>query len=612
MNPEATTQTLSAADSPRPGSVVAPGRGTAGGFTSPDAEQGRKATEKMTLGQVRFYAKAGKERGNTLEETIQRLIELGANAATAREQAGEIYSANAPARAEQRPPAPTPKADWPAPEPLGGLSADVPPWPWEVYPEPLRRLGEAIVRTMNAPAELAGLALLAAASIAARKVARVEIKPGHVQFPNLFALAALHVGHGKTPTAKPVLRPLIERQTELREAHREALRAWEARWKIAKAQAAALERKAGKPGAEADAAELARTLASLAAIEDERPAAPVLFLDNATSEAMARTLAGNGGSLGVFSSDGRDVTEIAGGRYTKAGEDLGVFLKGHAGDYLAFHRAAADKPSFECPEPILAVFLAVQLDALQTMGACPAMRESGFLARFLYAVPPPPERIEYPIESIPGDILEGYGAALRALLTMPPARDVEGEPCPHLCRLSPDAFDAWKAFHDATKRAALAAPPLLAQCLNKTPEHVARIALVFHLVESADAGRTPGEIQADEIARAATLAECLKSHTARAVALMGETIERAAARQLWPLLERNRNRLAELRDAEGLGPIEAVKPRDVARFGWGGIEDTEHARAALDALEVKGWLRLRQVETKGARPHTMFELHPPP
>ena len=171
------------------------------------------------------------------------------------------------------------------------------------------------------------------------------------------------------------------------------------------------------------------------------------------------------------------------------------------------------------------------------------------------------------MESIPPDILEAYAGTMRALLTMPLARDVEGEPCPHLCRLAPDAFDAWKGFHDTTKRAALSAPPLLAQCLNKTPEHLARIALVFHLVEAADAGRTPGEIQAAEIGRAATLAEVLKAHTARAVALMGETIERAAARQLWPVLERNRARLAGLRESEGLGPIEAVKPRDVARCG---------------------------------------------
>lgn len=515
-----------------------------------------------------------------------------------------------PAPVEQAPPPQTPETEWPEPAPLGGLSADAPRWPWECFPEPLRRLGEAIQDTINAAPELVGLALLAAASIACRKLARVQIKRGHYQFPNLYALAALHVGHGKTPVAKPILRPLIEAQQTMREAHRGALRQWEARSRVAKAQVAALERQAGK--ADGDTAALVAKLASLTAIEAERPAAPVLFLDNATSEAMARTLAGNRGSLGVFSADGRDVLAIARGRYSKDSDDVGVWLKGHAGDYLAFHRAAVDKPSFECVEPILAAFLAVQIDALQTLGAAVTLRESGFLARFLYVVPPPPDSVEYPTASIPPDILEGYGGTLRALLAMPPARDPEGEPCPHLCRLGPDAFEAWKAFHDATKRAALSAPPLLAQCLNKMPEHLARLALVFHLVECATAGRTPGEISAAEIERAATVAECLKEHARRAVALMGETVERATARQLWPALERNRARLAALREAEGLGPIEAAKPRDVARFGWGGIEDTEQARAALDALEVKGWLRLRNVEAPGARPHVLYELHPHP
>lgn len=516
-----------------------------------------------------------------------------------------------PVHSEQAPPRPTPEADWPKPEPMGGLATDAPRWPWEVFPESLRRLGEAMQHTINTAPEMAGLALLAAASIACRKLARVAIKEGHYQFPNLYALAALQVAHGKTPVAKPVLRPLIEAQSAMKEEHREVFRRWEARCKIAKAQASALERQAAtKTGTDAEA--LAVRLAALAVVESERPAAPVLFVDNATSEAMARTLAGNGGSLGVFSADARDVLAIARGRYSKESDDIGVWLKAHAGDYLAYHRAAIDKPAFECREPILAAFLAVQIDALQVLGECAAMRESGFLARFLYVVPPPPVCVDYPTESILSGILDEYGATMRALLAMPLARDVEGKPGPHLCRLAPDAFDAWKAFHDATKRAAQAAPPLLAQCLNKTPEHLARIALVFHLVECAAAGRKPGVISLAEIERAAILAECLKEHTRRAVALMGETTERAAGRQLWPILDRNRVKLTEWRDAEGLGRIVAVKPRDIARQGWGGINDTEQARAALNALELKGWLRLRAVETTGAQPHRLYELHPNP
>ena len=50
----------------------------------------------------------------------------------------------------------------------------------------------------------------------------------------------------------------------------------------------------------------------------------------------------------------------------------------------------------------------------------------------------------------------------------------------------------------------------------------------------------------------------------------------------------------------------------MARNGWGGIDGTAAATAALDALELKGWLRLRHVEARGARPHVLYELHPNP
>ncbi len=508
-------------------------------------------------------------------------------------------------RVQGTPPAPS---AWAEPQPISALGEPPPPWPWEVYPEALREVGQAIAGTMNVPDELPGLALLCAASIAARNVARVEIKRDHRQYPNVFGMAAVPVYCGKTPVARIVLAPLLAYQKANAALHADEMNRWNAQARAAGAQIKGIEHRIQSGKGDADA--LAVDLAELQRVELQKPTAPVFVVNDATPEAMARIMAANGGRLGVFSSEARQVLSIARGRYSNQGQDVQLWLAGHGGDYLRYDRAGSDKSAFELHHPVLSAFLATQPDSLRTLGGSAEMRESGFLARWLYVVPEASGAGEYPTASIAPEILERYADAITRLLEMQHATTEDGEPIPHLVRLVPRAFALWKKSHDATRRDAVHAPPLLAQCLGKLPEHLARIALVFHLVE-VDAGAMPSAITEAEIERAHVLGKALRAHIARAVALMGETTERNQARELWPVLDGHRAKLREMRAAEGLGEIEAVKPRDVARFCWAGIEDSADAWAALNVLETKGWLRAATVRNvKQAPAHELFHLYP--
>ena len=72
-------------------------------------------------------------------------------------------------------------------------------------------------------------------------------------------------------------------------------------------------------------------------------------------------------------------------------------------------------------------------------------------------------------------------------------------------------------------------------------------------------------------------------------------------------------KLREFRQKEGLGQIEAVKPRDVARHEWTGIKDVEEARLVLEALETKGWIALAEIsEGRRGPKHKIYYLHPTP
>ena len=79
------------------------------------------------------------------------------------------------------------------------------------------------------------------------------------------------------------------------------------------------------------------------------------------------------------------------GRYNQAaGPNLGVYLKGHAGDLLKVDRRG--RPPEYVERPCLTIGLTVQPEVLQGLAGRPGFRGRGLLARFLYSLPPEPGR----------------------------------------------------------------------------------------------------------------------------------------------------------------------------------------------------------------------------
>src|SRR5215217_628749 len=74
------------------------------------------------------------------------------------------------------------------------------------------------------------------------------------------------------------------------------------------------------------------------------------------------------------------------GRYNQgAGPNLGVYLKGHAGDLLKVDRRG--RPSEYVQRPCLTIGLTVQPEVLQGLASRPGFRGRGLLALFLYSLP---------------------------------------------------------------------------------------------------------------------------------------------------------------------------------------------------------------------------------
>jgi hypothetical protein len=510
-----------------------------------------------------------------------------------------------------------PPDTWGTPEPFSAADVPLAPWPWEVFPAALADLGREIVRTIGTSDELPGLGLLCVASIALRNKVRVEIKKGHVQFPNLYGLAVLPPGEKKTPVGKVLLPPFNEWQREQGEAYRDALNVWKARARMAKARVAEMEKRVAK--AEGDEArDLERLIAEQERVIAEKPTPPVLITNDATSEALARLMKNNGGAIGVFTSEGRKALSIAGGRYTKGNEaDVFLWLAGYSGDHWRCDRASGDHEPYEIQEPVLAALVMTQPDSLRTLGESAEMRESGFLARWDFVCPTPTGG-HYRADSIPAAVQRKYHEAIRRLIDLPFASFEDGTPTPHLIGLTPKGFEQWRNYHDELAHEAEKAqgimPPAFIQYLVKLPERMARIALIFRAVRHVSEGVPLGAIDAPEIDAAYMVTLALLPHGKRAFGFMGQNPDHAKARHLWRALDERRVKLRAEREREGLGQIEAVKPKDVHRFGWAGIEDTEEARRVLEILSTKGWLS-DAVTLPGAskgQQHFLYYLHPNP
>lgn len=521
-------------------------------------------------------------------------------------------------------PEPPPQAPepWTEPAPLSGTAGELPPWPWEALPCALADMGQAVAAAMGVHESMAGAAVLGCASIAVGNRVLLTIKGGgapHTCRANTYWLVAAPVGSGKTPTLRPCLAPLQEWEAERLPAFKLALARWKAADAVAEARRAVLKRDAQAAAkAQEDTRDIEHRLAMLEAEAEAEPAEPRLYVEDTTSEALGRRLVGNAERMGVVSSEGRKVLRIAMGRYTAgAGGDYDLWLAGHAGDPHRVDRQG--RPPYDLQAPCLSALLFVQPDALQAAGADPEARACGFLARFLYLVPPGGAAGAYPRDTVPEPVAAAYRRTIRAILELPTRTDPDGAPCPRPAALLPEAFDLWTDLYlgwgGELNAAAGVGNLFLAQWLAKCREHGARLALLFAVVETVSAGGPwPGVLHVgmDTMANAARVCEHLQIHARRAAGLIGESQEIADARRVWAWIAANRPKLAELRQGEGCGPVAAVKPRDLMQAGVAGCDTAEAAGRVLRALEARGYLQavLWQRPGAAARPHELWYVHP--
>ncbi len=240
-----------------------------------------------------------------------------------------------------------------------------------------------VAEETQTPADLAGCLALAVLATAAGRV-KVCVR-GHWREPvNIYTAIALPPGNRKSAVFDLMVQPLLDAEKALIELSGPVRAEAETLARLAKSAA---EKAAGKAASAepehrdtltAEAVQLAQDADKMRV-----PAEPQLVADDVTPENVGTLLDEQGGRISCLSAEG-ELFDIIAGRYTGK-PNMGMFLKGHAGDMLRVNRQGRSAQHVD--SPAVTIGLAVQPEVLDALSRIDGADGRGLLARFLYSKP---------------------------------------------------------------------------------------------------------------------------------------------------------------------------------------------------------------------------------
>jgi hypothetical protein len=479
---------------------------------------------------------------------------------------------------------------WEPPIPFG-VAGEAPAFPVEVLPAWVGEFVTAVATATQTPPDLAGMLALAVLATVAAGAVEVNPRPGWREPLCLFVAVGMDAGTRKSGVFTALTRPVADFERQQAAAALPGITETATMRRIADQAAAYAEAAASKaPGDQAEVKQAEAIARTAEAARLVVPPIPRWLVDDATPEALAGLLA-TYGRIALLSPEG-DVFDQMAGRYNQtAGPNLGVYLKGHAGDLLKVDRRG--RPPEYVERPCLTIGLAVQPEVLRGLASRPGFGGRGLLARFLYSLPPSlVGRRQVGAPSVPQPVADRYALELHALAASLNAPAGEDEPA--VLTLDARAGELLLGFErELEPRLAAGSGDLahLAGWAAKLAGATCRLAGLLHLASHLRDGWAQ-PISADTFAGAVRLAGYLVEHARAVFDLMGADPRMDDARWLLDWISRTNLAQFTRRDAH------AAAPR-------GRFPKATSLDPALSLLEEHGWLRrvdADPVGPKGGRP----------
>ena len=468
-------------------------------------------------------------------------------------------------------------------------------FPVDALPKPLARFARAASEAIGCPLCFVVLPLLAVAAAMIGTSRVLELKRGW-QAPSILWTAIVgESGTQKTPAMKLVLRPVKRREHKAMKRHAEALKDFDSQLAAYDKAMSAWKRNTRSDG-----------------LPPERPVPPEAercIVSDTTVEALAPLLQANPRGLSLISD------ELSGwlGSFDKysngKGGDAANWLSTYSGEAITVDRKGGQPKTIFVPVAAVSITGGIQPGVLhRALGV--ENRENGLLARLLLASPPRRKK-RWSEAEIDEKAEREYANLIDRLAALEVAEDEDGEPCPVVLRLTPEAKAAWLKFYDshATEQAKLTGD--LAAAWSKLEEVPARLAIVFHCVQGAVAAspakpwtsdspvaQSSTDVGAATMEAAIRVTEWFKREVRRVYAILSESDE-----------QREQRELVERVVSEG-GSITARELMHSCRR----YRPTEVAEEAIDMLVSAGLGKWEDVSPseKGGRPTRRFVLNQAP
>jgi putative DNA primase/helicase len=509
----------------------------------------------------------------------------------------------------------SPPNHWPDwdPESLMPAVADIataiepPAWPEPMIPGTLRTpdFPEDILRgcwgdmaravsasTQTPPA----LGIMCALGVLATLVQRrFEVAPYGDDYTEplaLWVVSASPSGTRKTAVMGSFLGPILRWEKQQYDRYRVLIARANAARSTAKKRMEALNQQAAKCK---DAAELKAIRVDIECEEMGMPEevhAPRLFTGDATPERLQAMLFENGERMAVH-SDEPGIFRIMAGSYSNGSANLDVFLQGHAGSAMRIDRASR---TAHIDKPALTLALMIQNGMMNEVASSKVNRDSGLLARALYAVPASNvgKRDVRKHSRIEPAVREAYEQGVLSLLDgwlCEPGTT----PAVKVLHLDANAFELWIEFaqYIEDNHGDEGQFESIRDWTSKLAGAVARIAA---LLELADVGLGAQRISADAMGRAVQLAYVLIPHAQAAFGLLGTDSTDSDA-------------LAALKWLRNQGK-DVVTRHEVHKAMQGRFTSIDKLKKAMERLDAMDCVREFVRSNKGAKPSVCYRLNP--
>jgi hypothetical protein len=474
----------------------------------------------------------------------------------------------------------------------------LPPFPIEVFPEPICAFVEALAANTQTPPALTGMQTLATCAAAVAKTHVVQAGPNWIEPLNIYALTVLPSGSRKSAVVKAATRPLCEieqdKNAELAPIIAEAestFRMLNARLKRAEEEATKGKAQDARLEAESEARALAKEIQAF-----NHPKELRLRADDVTPEQMNCLLAEQEGRLAIISAEG-GLFELVAGRYSQGVPNLDAILKAHIGDDITVDRIG--RPPLHIADPALTLGLAVQPDVLSGLRDKPGFRGRGLVARFFYALPEcnigfrstdAPE--------LPEEVEIAYEETITRLAKLTPIQREDGSKHPRVLHFTDEALALFKDFRAHVESTLGPTGDLhdLMDWGSKLPGGVARIAGIFHLVVHGDTDRN---ISRATVCHAINLGKYLAAHAKAAYGEMGLDPDVEDARRVLKWIKQTGDKQFSKRDAHY-----ALQGR---------FKRADDLNRPLEILIERNYLRPIEAASKsgaGRKPSPVFEVSP--